>query len=187
MCKTILILALSVLSAHAGLNKLEAISMIETGNNDAAVGEAGEVSRYQIMPRIWRKYTSSRAYQDKQLSAWVADQYLAALEATFRTRTGREPDDFDRYVLWNAGPVYYERIGFSAARVHPIIRERANRFVNLREMGQPAKSQAQSSVFAANSAASQGNLRQTLSLPATEIGLGAISWPGAQGGIPRHN
>src|SRR6266568_1347151 len=126
MCRAILILALSALSARAGLSKLEAISMLETGNNDSAVGGAGEVSRYQIMPRTWRRFTSSQAYSDKQLSAWVADQYLAQLETAFCQRAGREPSDFDRYVLWNAGPSYYERIGFAAARVNPVIAERAD-------------------------------------------------------------
>jgi hypothetical protein len=74
------------------------------------------------------------AYSDEKVSSSVAAQYLQVLEANFRTRTGRQPSDFDRYVLWNGGPGYYERIGFVAARVHPIIRERAQRFVNLRQM-----------------------------------------------------
>jgi hypothetical protein len=36
-------------------------------------------------------------------------------------------------VLWNAGPTYYGRIGFSAARVHPVIKDRAQRYANLRQ------------------------------------------------------
>jgi len=140
MNRAILILILSVLTAKAGLSKLEAISMIETGNNDRAVGMAGEVSRYQIMPAVWRCYTSSRAYQDIRISAQVAEIHLASLEASFRKNAGREPTDFDRYVLWNAGPVYYARLGYSASRVHSIIGERASRFVNLRQMKQEAKS-----------------------------------------------
>lgn len=139
MCKAIVILVLGMLSAEAGLSKLEAISMIETGNNDRAVGGAGEVSRYQIMPRVWKRYTTSTAYADSDLSTQVADQHLAYLESVFQKRTGREPTDFDRYVLWNAGPTYYARIGFSAQRVHPVIRERASRFVNLRQMDQQAQ------------------------------------------------
>src|SRR5262245_27636363 len=134
MCKAIIMLVLGVLSAEAGLSKLEAISMIESGNNDRAVGKAGEVSRYQIRPHVWKRYSTSTAYVDTDLSTWVADQHLAYLEGVFRNRTGRLPTDFDRYVLWNAGPTYYARIGFSADRVHPVIRDRAVRFVNLREM-----------------------------------------------------
>ncbi len=173
MCRAILILALSALSARAGLSKLEAISMLETGNNDSAVGGAGEVSRYQIMPRTWRRFTSSQAYSDKQLSAWVADQYLAQLETTFCQRAGREPSDFDRYVLWNAGPSYYERIGFAAARVNPVIAERAQRFVNLRQMDNGPKSPAPQPMFALGLPFAPINLRQTPLLPNTASALNA--------------
>jgi len=134
MRTVILLLVLSVAQARAGLSRLEALGMIETGNNDAAVGEAGEVSRYQIKPWIWRQYSQSEVYQNHHLSSEVAEKYLAALEQLFRDRTGREPDDFDLYVLWNAGPTYYARVGFKQSRVHPIIRDRARRYVNLRQL-----------------------------------------------------
>lgn len=173
MRRAILILALSALSARAGLTKLEAISMLETGNNDSAVGRAGEVSRFQIMPRTWRSFTSSQAYTDKQMSAWVADQYLGLLETTFSHRAGREPSDFDLYVLWNAGPAYYERIGFSAARVHHLIAERAQRFVNLRQMDNGPKSPAPQPMFALGLPFAPINLRQTPSLPNAASALNA--------------
>jgi len=134
MWRPVLILGLSVLSGQAGMSKLEAISMIESGNNDFAIGDAGEVSRYQILPQVWKRFTNSRAYSNEAISSGVAARYLEVLETNFRARAGREPSDFDRYVLWNGGPGYYERIGFAARRVHPIIRERAQRFVNLRQM-----------------------------------------------------
>jgi len=134
MFRGLLILALSAVCAHAGLSKLEALSMIESGDDDRAVGNAGEVSRYQIMPHVWRSYTSSRAYQNAAVSRQIAEKHLVYLEGFFRAKTGREPTDFDRYVLWNAGPTYYNRIGFRAEKVHRTIRERAGRFVNLREM-----------------------------------------------------
>lgn len=142
MYKALLLLALTLTSAQAGLSQLEAISMIESGNNDRAIGGAGEVSRYQIMPRVWRSYTSSRAYQNAEVATRIAQKHLEYLEGVFRSRTGREPTDFDRYVLWNAGPTYYNRIGFSKRRVHPVIGERATRFVNLREMRDPIPSKA---------------------------------------------
>jgi len=134
MFKGLLILALSALTAHAGLSKLEALSMIESGNDDWAVGSAGEISRYQIMPRVWRSYTKSRAYQNAVVSRQIAEKHLAYLEEFFETKTGRIPTDFDRYVLWNAGPTYYSRIGFRPEKVHQVIGERARRFVNLRQM-----------------------------------------------------
>ena len=137
MHRGILVLLVSIACAQAGLSELEAISMIESGNNDRAIGGAGEVSRYQIMPRVWKTYTSSRAYQNTEVSRKIAQKHLAYLESLFQNKTGRPPSDFDRYVLWNAGPTYYARVGFAAARVHPVIRERARRYVNLREMPDP--------------------------------------------------
>lgn len=140
MSKAIVILLLcAAVNSQAGLSKLDAISMIETGNNDLMVGNAGEVSRYQIMPHIWRRYSPAKAYHNAELSGRVAAQHLAALEAAFRARTGREASDFDRYVLWNAGETYYAKKGFSPTKVHPVIRERADRFVNLRTMTQEVK------------------------------------------------
>lgn len=134
MKNVILVLCLSLVAAYGGLNKLEAISMIETGDNDRLIGGAGEVSRYQIKPAIWELYSDSRAYQNPRLSARVAEQYLATLESAFQRRTGRAPTDFDSYVLWNGGITYYAKRGFSPARVSPIVRDRAQRYANLRTM-----------------------------------------------------
>jgi hypothetical protein len=130
-------LLLSAIGARADVSlrasRLEALSQIETGDNDRAVGGAGEVSRYQIKPWIWRLYSESEAYSDRRISTQVAEQHLTGLASLFRKRTRREPSDFDLYVLWNAGPTYYNRIGFSKSRVHPIIRDRARRYANLRQ------------------------------------------------------
>jgi hypothetical protein len=133
MIKLILMMALAAASAQAGLSRLEALSMIESGDDDAAVGQVGEVSRYQIQPWIWRQYSSLADYQNRALATQVAEKHLGVLEQLFRGRAKRDLDDFDLYVLWNAGPTYYARIGFSKARVHPIIRNRAQRYANLRE------------------------------------------------------
>ena len=137
MRTTILLLFLSAIGTRAEVSlrasRLEALSQIETGDDDRAVGGAGEVSRYQIKPWIWRLYNDSEAYSDRRISTQVAEQHLAGLATIFRKRTRREPTDFDLYVLWNAGPTYYNRIGFSKSRVHPIISERARRYANLRQ------------------------------------------------------
>lgn len=127
----LLLIVLSVASVQAGDSRIAALSLIESGNDDAAVGGAGEVSRYQIKPWIWRKYSPSSSYADRRISTRVAEQHLADLVERFRRGARREPSDFDLYVLWNAGPTYYARIGFTPSRVHPIIRERAVRYVNL--------------------------------------------------------
>ena len=134
MKNVIIALVLSIVAAQAGLKKLDAISMIESGDNDRAIGGAGEVSRYQIKPVVWELYSDSTAYQNPRLSAKVAEQYLATLEAAFQKRTGRVPTDFDSYVLWNGGLAYYAQRGFSADRVSAKVRDRAQRYANLRMM-----------------------------------------------------
>ena len=140
MVKPGFILMLAVLAlmlpaaATAGLSPLEAISMIESGNDDTAVGPAGEVSRYQIRPLVWRQLSESNAYGDTAVASSVAQQHLDWLYKFYKERTGRVADDFDLYVMWNAGADYYRRAGFARDKVHPKIRGRAERYVNLRQM-----------------------------------------------------
>src|SRR2546426_8121216 len=55
--------AVSAIKCNA-LTVREALGMIESGNNDRAVGRAGEISRYQIKKNVWRKYSSSSRYSD---------------------------------------------------------------------------------------------------------------------------
>ena len=109
--------------------------MIESGNNDRAIGRDGEVSRYQILPRVWRQYSRSSTYTDPRQAAVIAQKHLHFLDAAFRKKAGRDPTDFDRYVMWNAGLHYYQRAEFNPARVARVVRERAQRYVNLREQG----------------------------------------------------
>src|SRR6266516_276163 len=52
-----------------------ALGMIESGNDDRGVGRAGEVSRYQIHPTVWRSYSGSREYQNPGVSLQVARQH----------------------------------------------------------------------------------------------------------------
>ena len=112
-----------------------ALGMIETGNDDREIGGLGEISRYQIMPSVWRRYSSSRRYHDPATSTEVAQQQWTALHDYFKQQTRREPTDFDMYVLWNTRYGYYARHGFKPARLDAAVRDRAERFVNL--VGQP--------------------------------------------------
>ena len=170
-----LILCLSTTSALAGLSKIDALGMIESGNNDAAVGSSGEVSRYQIKPRIWRGYSSSRSWRDVRVAALVAQDYITELEDTFRKRARREPTDFDLYVLWNAGPAYYSRVGFARTRVDPAIRERAGRFVNLREMRNTAATPAQPASTPISTAPPALSLAQIIASPLPAPGSNALT------------
>jgi hypothetical protein len=116
--------------------RLFALGAIETGNNDSEIGQAGEVSRYQIMPSVWKHYSHSSYYDNPQVSRAVAQQHWSSLRASFKKKTGREPDNFDMYVLWNTCYGYYANKGFQPARLDPAVRDRAQRFVNLVERGE---------------------------------------------------
>jgi len=113
-----------------------ALGMIETANNDWEIGGAGEVSRYQIMPSVWKCYSASRSYQNPAVSLEVARQHWSALYTTFIKQARREPTDFDMYVLWNTRYGYYANRGFNPARLHAVVRDRAERFTNLVERGE---------------------------------------------------
>jgi len=128
----ILALLLTAVGAKAQLSRLEALSMIESGDNDAAIGRAGEISRFQIMPSVWAHYSGSRAFRDCRVARDVAARHLTELTAWFHNRAGRPANDFDVYVLWNAGPTYYTKMGFKTSRVHPVVCERATRYAQLR-------------------------------------------------------
>src|ERR1051325_8625093 len=134
MTKWIIILVLTTMNAAAGLSKLEALSMIESGDDDSAIGRFGEVSRFQIRPEVWRQYSQSSAFANCEVASSVAQKHIDYLEGLFRSRAGREATDFDFYVVWNAGFSYYEKVGFSPDRVSRIIRNRARRYTNLRAL-----------------------------------------------------
>jgi hypothetical protein len=115
--------------------RLYALSQIETGGDDQEIGRSGEVSRYQIMPSVWRHYSDSQSYRDPGTSTPVAQQHWTALYKSFKEQTRREPTDFDMYVLWNTGNGYYARHGFKPENLNAVISDRAQRFVNLVELG----------------------------------------------------
>ena len=108
-----------------------ALGMIETGNDDSEIGGAGEVSRYQIMPSVWKHYSQSSHYQNPAVSLAVAKSHWADLYNRFKQQAHREPTDFDMYVLWNTRYGYYASRAFNPARLSPVVRDRAQRFVNL--------------------------------------------------------
>ena len=117
----------AVLDAHRRM----ALGMIETGNRDDEIGGAGEVSRYQIMPSVWRQYSQSQNYRNPDVSLAVAQKHWARLYAGFVKQAHRQPDDFDMYVLWNTHYGYYASKGFNPDRLCSAVRDRAQRYVNL--------------------------------------------------------
>ena len=121
----------AVLDAHRRM----ALGMIETGNRDDEIGGAGEVSRYQIMPSVWRQYSQSQNYRNPDVSLAVAQKYWARLHSLFVKQAHRQPNDFDMYVLWNTHYGYYASKGFNPNHLGSAVRDRAQRYVNLVQCG----------------------------------------------------
>ncbi len=108
-----------------GLDRLSALSMIESGDNDRMVGRAGEISRYQILKREWRSVTNSSRFTDPRVAEVVTRKLVEKRVSTFQSIYGRAPTDFEFYGLWNAPAQVYR------GRVSPVVAERCRRFANL--------------------------------------------------------
>jgi hypothetical protein len=119
---------LAIMLAFAGLglatpafamDRWEALSMIESGNDDHAVGSVGEISRYQIRPELWPGGNP----HNPQQALKAAQKTMNPRVERFQRMHKRQPTDFEFYVLWNAPWVVD----------HPsaTIKERAQRFANL--------------------------------------------------------
>jgi hypothetical protein len=101
------------------MDRWEALSMIESGNDDHAVGSVGEISRFQIRPELW---PGGNPHNPQQALSAAQKTMTPRLDRFQRTHK-RQPTDFEFYVLWNAPWVVD----------HPtaVVKERALRFVNL--------------------------------------------------------
>jgi hypothetical protein len=108
-----------------GMDRLAALSMIETGNNDRMVGRAGEISRYQILKREWRSVTNSTRYTDPATAKAVTLTLLDRRVQAFQTAYNRPPTNFEFYALWNAPAQVLE------GRVSRTVAERCRRYANL--------------------------------------------------------
>lgn len=108
-----------------GMDRLAALSMIETGNNDYVVGRAGEISRYQILKREWHSVTNSTRYTDPATAKAVTLVLLERRTQAFQATHQRPPTNFEFYALWNAPNQALER------RISRRVAERCQRFANL--------------------------------------------------------
>jgi len=118
---TILIVAVFGLLLYPAraMDRWAALSMIESGDDDQAIGPGGEVSRFQIRPQLWPGGNP----QDTQTALAAAQQIMLPRLELFQRTHQRLPTDFEFYVLWNA-PWQVD---------HPstAVTERARRFSNL--------------------------------------------------------
>ena len=101
-----------------------ALAQLESGSNDAAVGAAGEISRYQMKLELWRRFAPPKADWEKPADALaVAKEIMKLRSADFEASFHRPPTDFEFYILWNAPS--------KIQKPSPVIRKRAERFCNL--------------------------------------------------------
>ena len=106
------------------MDRWAALSQLESGDNDCAIGAAGEVSRYQMKLELWRQYAATNADWQKPADALkVAQDVMKGRCADFEEAFHRPPNDFEFYILWNA-PGQIRKPGKN-------VRERAQRFCNL--------------------------------------------------------
>jgi hypothetical protein len=113
-----------------GMDRLEALSMIESGGNDRMVGRHGEISRYQILKREWRSVTQSTRYSDPAVAREVTLTLLGQRLRAFEQAHGRGPSNFEFYGLWNAPSQVLK------GRVSPVVAERCRRYANLCSIGE---------------------------------------------------
>lgn len=121
----LLIICLAPLGCF-GMDRLSALSMLETGNNDRMVGRAGEISRYQILKSEWRAVTSSTRWTDPEVAKAVTVKLIDQRVNQFKAKYQRDPSDFEFYVLWNAPAHVLVR-----GKVSKVVAERAERYANL--------------------------------------------------------
>lgn len=114
----------------AAMDRWSALSMLESGNNDHAVGPAGEVSRFQIMPAVWNAVAPTNSNPaDSRAALAVAQDIMRDRIVVFERRFHRQPTDFEFYVLWNAPSQLIGRR--NNAGVTKAVAARAQRFCNL--------------------------------------------------------
>src|SRR5580698_8837943 len=77
-------------SAHA-MNRWDALSMLESGDNDRAIGLLGEVSRYQIRPNLWPGGNPDNA----SVALEVARKIMQGRISRFEESHNRPPTDFE--------------------------------------------------------------------------------------------
>jgi hypothetical protein len=118
----LLLVCFGTVMTAAGMDRWAALSMIESGNDDSAIGPGGEISRFQIRRKLWPGGDS----QDPKIALAVAQEIMRPRLAGFQQSHKREATDFEFYVLWNAP--------WQADHPSTVVTERARRFANLVEL-----------------------------------------------------
>jgi len=120
----IMVVLMGLCLRSEAMDRWTALSLIESGDDDRAIGTRGEISRYQIRPAVWRRYAPANAdWGNPEDSLTVAKVTMEYRCMAFERAFHRPPTDFEFYVLWNA----------PAQIQHPskVVSKRAERFSNL--------------------------------------------------------
>ena len=123
--KAIALLLVLLPACAFGMDRSAALSMLETGNNDQAVGSAGEISRYQVRKLEWRSVTNSPNYSDFETAKKVMLKIMDRRVEAFKAHFGHAPSDYEYYALWNAPSQAME------GKLSRAVAERCQRFANL--------------------------------------------------------
>jgi hypothetical protein len=119
--RTVILLAAfaGITVSASAMDRWCALSMIESGDNDAAIGSCGEISRFQIRPELW----PGGDPENSSKALLAARELMQPRMSGFQSKHRRNPTDLEFYILWNA-PWEVD---------HPsrIVVERARRFANL--------------------------------------------------------
>jgi hypothetical protein len=114
---------LVLIEPASAMDRWAALSMIESGDNDDAIGTCGEISRFQIRRDLW----PGGDPQNAQVALAAAQQIMHPRLDRFQQGHQREATDFEFYVLWNAP--------WQADHPSVAVAERARRFANLVQLG----------------------------------------------------
>ena len=97
-------------STHAwGMTRLDALSQIESRNNDHAIGAQQEVSRYQILPAFWAQANVVWRPTDAATAQVVVEWIMQTRCRAFQARYHHAPSDFQYYILWHRPACYLGR------------------------------------------------------------------------------
>jgi hypothetical protein len=123
--KAIALLLVLLPACAFGMDRSAALSMLETGDNDRAVGSAGEISRFQVRKAEWRTVTNSPNYTDSETARKVMLHIMDKRVQAFKARFNRPPSDFEYYALWNAPSQVMD------GKISRTVAARCERFANL--------------------------------------------------------
>lgn len=78
-----------------------ALSQVESGDNDRAIGPKGERTRYQILPAVWKRFGGGANPVEPVSALRVAESVMRPRVNSFIKTQGRPPSAQEWYLLWH--------------------------------------------------------------------------------------